>query len=140
MNIIAGFVLGFLVGWLVEWIIDWFFWRGRMQKMSEENSRLKESLSLHPAPPRLAAEPAVTTPLKDRMGNDNFQAINGIGPAFSKRLREAGVNTFEQLADLSPGKMEQILGKLFKRFFSEENTIQKQASEFAERNRKMDLQ
>lgn len=73
------------------------------------------------------------------MGNDKFQAINGIGPAFSKRLNEAGITTFDQLASLSPQQLEEILGKLFKRFFSEENTIQTQAREFGERKRRMDL-
>ena len=60
-----------------------------------------------------------------------MQAINGIGPVFAKRLNEAGVHTFEQLSQLSSKDMERILGTLFKRFFSEENTIIEEAKEFA---------
>jgi large subunit ribosomal protein L21 len=138
MNILAALILGLLIGWLIEWIIDWFFWRGRIQKVSDENSKLIERLASHPDMPPPASEPSVTTPLKDRMGLDNFQAINGIGPAFSKRLHDAGITTFEQLAGLTPKQMEEILGKLFKRFFAKENTILDQAGEFAERKRKME--
>jgi predicted flap endonuclease-1-like 5' DNA nuclease len=138
MYILAALVLGLLVGWLLEWIIDWFFWRGRVLGVAEENIQLKERLAALNELPHRASEPSVTTPLKDRKGNDNLQAIHGIGPAFEKRLHEAGITTFEQLAGLTPRRMEEILGKLFKRFFAKENTILSEAGEFAERKRKMD--
>lgn len=131
MNIIAIFVLGVLIGWIIEWIFDWFYWRGRIHKAASENANLKERIiSLEEA---LNSRPdsSVTTPLTDRMGRDNLQAINGIGPVFSKRLNEAGVHTFERLSKLSSQEMERILGKLYKRFFSEDNTIIAQAKEYA---------
>jgi len=131
MNIIAIFVLGLLIGWIVEWILDWFYWRGRVQKAANENTELRERIiSLEKA---LSSKPdtSITTPLTNRRGQDNLQAIDGIGPAFTKRLNEAGVHTFEQLSQLTAKDMERILGTLFKRFFSEENTIIEQAKEFA---------
>ena len=131
MNIIAIFVLGLLIGWIVEWILDWFYWRGRVQKAADENAELKERIvSLEKV---LSSKPdtSITTPLTNRRGQDNLQAINGIGPVFAKRLNEAGVHTFEQLSQLSSKDMERILGTLFKRFFSEENTIIEEAKEFA---------
>lgn len=67
----------------------------------------------------------------DADGNDNFQAIKGIGPVFAKRLKEAGVLTFEQLSRLKTRQLEEILGTLYKRFFSRQETILAQASEFA---------
>ena len=153
MNILAAFVLGLLVGWLVEWIIDWFYWRARMRTaiaetnpvdkedntalansnkdLADENSSLKERIAgLQGELDRIAAATALAN-LIDAKGNDNFLAIKGIGPAFSKRLKEAGVKTFEQLSELTPQDMEQILGTLFKRFFSKENSILTQAREFA---------
>jgi large subunit ribosomal protein L21 len=71
-------------------------------------------------------------PVRDSEGKDNFQAINGIGPVFAKRLNEAGIDTFEQLSQLTPKELEEMLGTLFKRFFSKENTILIQAKELAE--------
>jgi predicted flap endonuclease-1-like 5' DNA nuclease len=55
--------------------------------------------------------------LTDKAGNDNFQAIKGIAPVFAKRLKDAGVTTFDQLFRLTPKDLEEILGKIYKRFF-----------------------
>ena len=138
MNIAAAMVLGLIIGWLVEWVIDWFYWRGRNQNSSGENLQLKEriaSLELEKAALQ-KAKSRKSVPVRDRAGSDNLQAIKGIGPAFAKRLNEAGVHTFEQLSKLSPRDLEAILGTLFKRFFSEKNTIQAQAKEFAQEKAK----
>ncbi len=153
MNIAAAFVLGLLIGWLAEWIIDWFYWRGRMRAALEENARLtnenmalvrenknldEESTDLKQRIASLEQESKARPPsieltfLTDKEGNDNFQIIKGIGPSFSKRLREAGIHTFEQLSELTPQEMEEILGTLFKRFFSKDNNILARAKEFAQ--------
>lgn len=153
MNNAAAFVLGLLIGWMVEWVVDWFYWRRRVRAGIEENAGLakenealvKENknldegntelkqriVSLQAEIGRLSAS-ATSTHLIDTDGNHNLQAIKGIGPTFSKRLNEAGVHTFERLSQLTPQEMEEILGTLFKRFFSKENTILAQAKEFAE--------
>jgi len=138
MNIIAVFILGVLIGWIVEWILDWFYWRGRIQKAANENTELKEHINSIEKKLSENITPSVTTPLTNRKGKDNFQAINGIGPVFSKRLNEAGIQTFDQLSKLSTKDLEGILGTSFKRFFSEENTIAAQAKEFADQKAKMD--
>lgn len=136
MNNIAYFVLGVLTGWLVEWILDWFFWRGRIQKAAIENAKLRERIRSLEDELNRRPDPSITTPLTNRSGRDNLQAINGIGPVFSKRLNEAGITTFEQLSNLTTKDMEKILGRLFKRFFSEDNTIIAQAREFAKQKAK----
>jgi predicted flap endonuclease-1-like 5' DNA nuclease len=136
MNTVAYFVLGVLTGWLAEWILDWFFWRGRIHKAVNENAELRERIRSLEAELKGRPDPSVTTPLTNRSGSDNLQAINGIGPVFSKRLNEAGVTTFEQLSNLTTRDMEKILGTLFKRFFSEDNTIIEQAREFAKQKAK----
>jgi len=153
MNIAAAFVLGLLIGWLAEWIIDWFYWRGRMRAATEENAQLtnenvalvrenknldEENTKLKQQIASLEQERKARLPsieltfLTDKEGNDNFQIIKGIGPSFSKRLREAGVHTFEGLSQLTPQELEEILGTLFKRFFSKENNILARAKEFAQ--------
>jgi predicted flap endonuclease-1-like 5' DNA nuclease len=160
MNNVAAIVLGLLIGWLVEWVIDWIYWRRRMQAATKlnpdwkkENIRLaQENTMLTREHKKLGEDNVVLTDrlaeaedevsriralamighLLNKDGTHNLQAIKGIGPAFAKRLKEAGIHTFDQLAQLTPQDMEKILGALFKRFFSKENTILAQAKEFAE--------
>lgn len=131
MNIVAMFVLGLLIGWLAEWALDWYYWRGQLTKAANENKDLRQriaSLEVRKNPPRLSAK---HLPLTDADGNHNFQAIKGVGPVFAKRLKDAGVLTFEQLSRLKTKQLEEILGSLYKRFFSKQETILAQAREFA---------
>jgi len=101
------------------------------KKLDEENSNLKARLTdLEDEISRIKAS-ALIGPLLNKDGTHNLQAIKGIGPTFSKRLNEAGIHTFEQLAQLAPEDMERILGTLYKRFFAKENKILAQAQEFA---------
>lgn len=41
---------------------------------------------------------------------DDLTVINGIGPAFARRLNEAGISTFAQLAGLNPDEVVEITG------------------------------
>ena len=131
MNVTAMFVLGLLIGWMAEWALDWYYWRGRMSRVADENTGLKERIAALEArknPVRLSAK---NIPITDADGKDNFQAIKGVGPVFAKRLKDAGVVTFDQLSRMKPGQLEEILGSLYKRFFSKQETILAQAKEFA---------
>lgn len=40
---------------------------------------------------------------------DNLERINGIGPVFSRRLNEAEIYTFDQLAALSPERIHEMI-------------------------------
>ena len=131
MTVVAMFVLGLLIGWLAEWAIDWYYWRGRIGRVADENTGLREqlaSLKRKKNPVRLSAK---NIPIIDADGNDNFQAIKGVGPVFAKRLNDAGILTFEKLSQMKSGQLEEILGTLYKRFFSKQETILAQAKEFA---------
>ena len=132
MNVTAMVVLGVLIGWFAEWAIDWVYWRGRIQEIASENTTLKERITALEARKNQRLLSAKNVPLTDADGNDNFQAIKGIGPVFAKRLKDAGVTTFEQLSKLKSRQMEEILGTLYKRFFSKQETILAQAEEFAQ--------
>lgn len=131
MNHTAAFVLGLLIGWLVEWVVDWFYWRARIEGVASENIKLKERIASLEEEIQRKVEAVKVALVTDGEGNDNLQAIHGVGPVFSKRLNEAGIHTFEQLSQLTAQDLEQILGTLFKRFFSKENKILAQAKEFA---------
>jgi len=136
MNVVAMLVLGLFLGWLVEWAIDWYYWRGRITRIAKENTGLKErivSLEARKNPARVSSK---NIPLTDSQGNDNLQAIKGIGPVFAKRLKDAGIVTFKQLSRLKTRQLEEILGRLYKRFFSKQETILAQAKEFAKQRAK----
>lgn len=133
MNVVAMFVLGLLIGWLAEWAIDWTYWRGRIGRMADENTGLRQELASLKAkknPIRLSSK---NIPIIDADGNDNLQAIKGVGPVFAKRLKDSGIVTFEQLSRLKTKQLEEILGTPYKRFFAKQETILAQAKQFAER-------
>ncbi len=62
------------------------------------------------APPP-AEKPALTpAPFTDEVDSlDDLTIIEGIGPKISGVLREAGINTFQRLADSTPEQLAQIL-------------------------------
>lgn len=131
MNVTAMLVLGLFIGWLAEWAIDWVYWRGQNLRITNENTSLRERISSLESAKNQRRLSAKGISLTDKDGNDNFQAIKGIGPVFAKRLKEAGIQTFEQLSQLPSKDLEGILGNLYKRFFSKEESIRAQAKEFA---------
>jgi predicted flap endonuclease-1-like 5' DNA nuclease len=138
MGVIASIVLGLLIGWLVEWVIDWSYWRGRIRPVAEENARLvrdnadlKERLAAIESKVSRKSQLAKTRPTGDRAAKDNLQAIRGVGPVISKRLNEAGIYTFEELSQLTPDELQEIMGPLAKRFFPKQESILTQAKEFA---------
>jgi len=135
MNIIAFFVLGLLIGWVIEWIMDWFYWRKRIRNLAEENVDLKGRIILLESKKNKRTQLSKTRPIS-KSGKDNLKAIRGIGPVIEKRLNQAGVYTFEELATLDPEELEEILGELIKRFFPGEDKMIAQAKEFAEQKTK----
>jgi len=138
MNVLAVLVLGLLIGWLAEWVIDWVYWRNRIRPVAEENANLKDQIELLEAEKNKRSSLGKTSRITNEAGNDNLQTIKGIGPVFSKRLNESGITTFEQLAKLTSQELEEILGELYRRFFSKQGTIIAQAKEFAKQKTQQD--
>ncbi len=132
MNVIAMLVLGLLIGWLAEWVIDWYYWRGRVYRVASENATLKERISSFETERKQSFKPDKGTALTDKAGRDNLEAIKGIGPVYARRLREAGIQSFEQLSQLSTERLGDILGERYKRLFSNQETILAQAKDFAQ--------
>lgn len=131
MTVLAALVLGLLIGWLAEWVVDWVYWRNRIRPVAEENANLKDQIKILEARKSKRSQLSKTRPTRDRAGKDNLQAIKGIGPVIAKRLNAAGVYTFEELAQLTPDELEEILGALIKRFFPGKDGMIAQAREFA---------
>lgn len=93
-------VLGILIGWLIEWIIDWIYWR---KKGGKDGGKAMK---------------------------DVLQAVDGIGPVISKKLYDAGINTFEELGALKPDDLEGIVGESIKNLADEAELIA-EAKKFA---------
>jgi len=132
MNVLAVLVLGLLVGWLAEWVIDWFYWRRHIDRVAGENANLKERITSLEAVKNKRSPSEKFSFLTKEDGKDNLQAIKGIGPVFSRRLNEGGIDTFDQLSKLTSQELEKILGSLYKRFFSKQEGIRAQAKAFAQ--------
>ncbi len=104
-NVWLYFVLGLLVGWLIEWLIDWWYWRRKCQQVG-----VSASVNLI----------------------DDLQQIRGIGPVIAKKLNDAGITTFAELADLTVTQLEEIVGEEIRRLADEEDIL-RQARELAAR-------
>jgi predicted flap endonuclease-1-like 5' DNA nuclease len=117
MNTAVALALGLLIGWLIEWVIDWFYWRRPRVEPVVEPAEIsppivKERYTKPPAHP------------------DDLTVIKGIGPVISKKLNDAGIYTYEQLASLTLDEFEEALGDLLQRFINE-RAILRQARELA---------
>ena len=157
--LVLGLLIGWLVEWVIDWfywrnrmqaaimqenpdLVKLKKENARLEEenttlmrahkhLDEENADLKERLAKLEDEINQIKTSALIGHLLNKDGSHNFQSIKGIGPAFSKRLNEAGIDTFEQLAQLTPQDMERILGTLYKRFFSKNNKVLSQAKEYA---------
>lgn len=93
MAFIAPFVVGTVTGVAIKWGFDSFQGRRLNSKETEEAPVVTPDLPI--------VEPPHT--------RDELKRINGIGPVFEKRLYEAGINSFAELAALSPERIHEII-------------------------------
>lgn len=92
MPLIPPFIVGVVVGFFLKQGYD--LWQRRNGASSIVTAN-EEALLF----------PVVVAP-------DNLEAISGIGPVFAQRLREAGVERFEELAALTPDHLRAIVAPI----------------------------
>ncbi|MFZ0534120.1 MAG: hypothetical protein WAM09_13155 [Anaerolineales bacterium] len=63
---------------------------------------------------------------------DDLIIIKGIGPVINRKLNQAGIYTFKQLAAITPARLREIVGEVIQRLADEE-TILAQARDLATR-------
>lgn len=103
-----GLTAGAIIGWVIEWVIDWRYWRRDLTVVSDEEGRLRRELEVA----RLEIgrlQTQLTVQSTDASTIDRLQDINGIGQVYAKRLNEAGIRTFADLAASTPQKLAEIL-------------------------------
>ena len=122
MKAIKVFLLGVLYGWLIKWMIDKIYEEDPATNFADENILLKQRIqSLETAlqSKSLESQSALqiipqpgkqSGPAQMKTTKDDLKVIEGIGPATEKRLNNAGIHTFAELARLKPDELQNILG------------------------------
>ena len=114
MDFLTGLVSGLLTGWLGEWVIDWLYWRKRKTRVSDDGALRAQMRSMEGENRELRAKLNLMTPqIVEKVvtvERERLEDIYGIGPVYGKRLRDAGVSTFAQLAEQSPDRIREIMG------------------------------
>ncbi len=87
-----------------------------------------EPVPVAPEPAESAPEPATEA---QEFAPDNLEAIKGIGPAIARKLNQAGIYTFEQLAAQTPASLRAALGSRIERLANSEGRLLDQARRIA---------
>src|SRR5262245_47898176 len=132
MKAFKVFIFGLLYGWFLKFALDRIYRGNEMEDIRNENASLKEyirslesklqSKSLESKSVRPTASQSQPAPIQTGSEKDDLKVIKGIGPAIEKKLNNAGIHTFEALAQLSIEELENILGST-KRLVQEGNLI-----------------
>lgn len=114
---IANFWFGFILAAVVTAWLYWL-WRRNREVLPEPVIVTRKSVSKPEGGPAIPSPQAETriqlTPpqkIKKEAGtSDPLDTIDGIGPTYKRRLNEAGIYTFAQLANASPDVIREITG------------------------------
>jgi predicted flap endonuclease-1-like 5' DNA nuclease len=124
------FVIGLLIGGLLG-VIIWYWQKSTsaedgaldlLDRLAVSEARTRDlERRLHRTVAPAASEPDPIPPQQAAMVDsasddtttpeaDDLQAISGIGPTYARRLQEAGIQTFADLAGATPSDIIQITG------------------------------
>jgi predicted flap endonuclease-1-like 5' DNA nuclease len=116
------FLLGLIIGGLFA-VIFWYWQKSTsaedgalsvLDRLAASEARVRDlEADLH-RPPRPAAPPVAEAAPPEVVAReetaDNLQDIDGIGPTYARRLQEAGINTFADLAQQTPEHLLEVCG------------------------------
>ena len=86
-----------------------------------------------PAAKKAAPKKAEAPKAAAAAGGDDLKALTGVGPALEKKLHEAGVTTFAQIAAFTPEQIEEIEEKLsFKGRIERDGWVEQAQAKLAE--------
>lgn len=99
-----AFIAGLIAGYLLHQVLEQQRHHGELAEAHSEAIRARSQLAQarQAAPPAPIPQPVALQP-------DDLTRIRGIGPVFQKRLQEAGIRTFAQLAGLRPERLREIV-------------------------------
>jgi predicted flap endonuclease-1-like 5' DNA nuclease len=129
MKAIKVFFLGLLCGLLYKWIIDKIYTDVQIQDITIEDPL---PIGYGELPETKEQALPVNKAMRPKTKKEILEVLKGIGPASVKRLNQAGVFTFDDLALLKPEELRAILGNVLKRAAISENQVIAEAKRFAE--------
>ena len=129
MKAVKVFVLGFILGLLYKWIIDKVYTDIEINMIATEDPLDMDYSKLLETKEQLMAD---VTPVRPTTKIEILEVLKGIGPASVKRLNKAGVHTFDELAQLEPEDLRNILGTVLKRAGITESQVISEAKKFAQ--------
>ena len=139
MKAFKVFILGLIYGWLIKSVINRIYRDEGVAGITRENALLRErvrSLEAQLQTRSLASQPVTkTAPQSESIrigtGKNDLKQIKGIGPATEKKLNDAGIHTFAEMAQLSVEELQNILGSS-RRVAQSADELISQAKEFAQ--------
>lgn len=157
MKVLRVFFLGFVYGIFMKYIIDEIFVKDHLRMIANENTLLRQRIqeletrapqrvqSTPPPMPHEEPRPAIThqptqriertpTTVQSSNSRDDLKSIKGIGPQMEKKLNEAGIYTFDEMARLTTSDLQLILG-ISKRATQNADNLLTQAKKFAKAKR-----
>lgn len=120
MDFVTGIVIGLIIGWTLNWMIQPLFFplarrrsggiEGLNETLLEMQARLTalESSSLGGATRVLTVSEGPRLAQVFVREGDPLEEIKGIGPVYARRLNDAGVYTFDQLAQMERERILEI--------------------------------
>lgn len=130
MESIPMFILGLIVGWGIELVIDILFWRrndndardAQIAQQQQEIEALQEQIQTYETETvqlrtmlnesRQRANKLQNSPAQVEtiiIIPDRLQKVKGIGDVYARELNEAGIYTFEDLANSTPQQILDIV-------------------------------
>lgn len=128
MKEVKVFLLGFILGLLYKWIIDRVYTDIEIRDIVMEDPLDMDYSKLLQTKEQLMAD---VRPVPPKTKHEILEVLKGIGPASVKRLNRAGVHTFDELAQLEPEDLRNILGNVLKRAGITESQVIAEAKKFA---------
>jgi|SRR5687767_10282279 len=129
MKAVKVFVLGFILGLLYKWIINKVYTDIEINMIATEDPLDMDYSKLLATKEQLMAD---VTPVRPTTKKEILEVLKGIGPASVKRLNKAGVHTFDELAQLEPEDLRNILGNVLRRAGITESQVIAEAKKFAQ--------
>lgn len=129
MKAVKVFFLGFILGALYKWIVDKIYTDIEINLIPTEDPLAIDYSKLLDTKEQLMAE---VKPVRLKTKKEILEVLKGIGPASVKRLNRAGVHTFDDLAQLKPEELRNILGNMLRRAGITESQVIAEAEKFAQ--------
>ncbi|MFN2199150.1 MAG: helix-hairpin-helix domain-containing protein [Anaerolineales bacterium] len=105
--------MGLLLGAAVGWVLLKRFQRPISEVYGERHKTdSTDEIEITTAVLSMEADESdsqVSVETETTLQQDRLEVIKGIGPVFARRLHEAGINTFADLAAASPEKLREIV-------------------------------